>query len=489
MTLFTPELVLVILALALLMVDAFLPKLPKRYIGYLATLGLAWAFRESYHLGDTLNTPDSLHPLWEGFSRSGAMVFVARSIILVSGILTLIMLIDFRSVVSQFVTGDRRNQDGTGELFILPLFATAGMLWMCSASNFISLFVSLELTTLTCYIMVGYLRRNVGSLEGGVKYLITGALSAGIFIFGVAWLYGTTGTFAIGPELVTAIEKVGLSPAVIFALALVLLGILFKIAAVPMHIWAPDVYQGAPTPVTAFLSVASKMAGLCVLVSFLVPLWGLNIPHLPLVMTIIAVATLIVGNLGAMGQINLKRLLGYSSIANAGYLLPLFLLPVGAASLNSTVADEGVTGSIALYMICYLPMTFGAFYVLSLIREQVGTEDLNSLKGLARRNPRLAAVTTLMFASLAGVPLTGGFVAKFSALLIMARSEQWVVFSVAIIVAVTGFYYYFKPIRAMYWEKADESTPVIKVPVLSGIILAILSLVVILEGLFIFYAF
>lgn len=475
MTIFTPELFLICLALIMLLVDAFAPRLPKRYLGMLGALGVACAF---------YMTAKGVVPgnFWASFSGMYPGTFLSKLIILISTLLTLIMLIDFKPVLCRFVTGDARNQDGTGELYILPLFAAAGMMWMCSSTNFIALFVALELTTLSFYVMVGYLRRNVGSLEGGVKYLITGALSAGLLIFGIAWLYGNTGTFALGQPLMEAIaEAGGFTPSICFALALILLGLAFKIGAVPMQVWVPDVYQGAPTPITAFLSVASKTAGLCVLFTFLMPLLNSKMPsYFGLVIMLMAAATLIVGNLGAIGQTNVKRLLGYSSIGHAGYILPMFL---GA----SYIGNGQQTPTYLVYMLCYLPMTFGAFYVLSLIRTQVGSEGLDAFRGLGKRNPRLAAVATLMFASLAGVPLTGGFTAKLFSFFIMASGQMWILLGISIVAAGAGFYYYFKPIRAMYWEKADEGTPSLKVPILTGVMLTVLSIMVLASGSIIFF--
>lgn len=473
MTLFTPELFLVCLALVLLLVDAFAPQLPKRYLGLVGAVGVACTFFMTYTAAAHGPIPGVF---WQSFNANHPAAFLSKLIILVSTMLTLFMLVDFKSILSRFVTGDARNQDGTGEIYILPLFACAGMMWMCSAANFIALFVALELTTLSFYVMVGYLRRNVGSLEGGVKYLVMGALSAGLMVFGIAWLYGTTHTFSLGMPLMQAITAAGgFTPSVSFALALILLGLVFKIGAVPMQVWVPDVYQGAPAPITAFLSVASKTAGMCVLFTFLEPLLHSSMPsYFGLVVTLITGATLIVGNLGAIAQTNVKRLLGYSSIGHAGYILPMFL---------AAQPFVGPYPLYVIYLICYLPMTFGAFFVLSMIRTQAGGEDMAAFRGLGKRNPRLAAVATLMFASLAGVPLTAGFTGKLLSFIVMASNHMWILLGIAIIAAAAGFYYYFKPIRAMYWEKAEEGTAPVKVPVLTGVSLGVLSIVVILLGL------
>lgn len=468
-TIFTSELILVSLALFLLLIDAFIPKLPKRFLGMAGALGVAWAFFQ------VISTPiaTTMEPasFWYAFSLDADYIRTAQCIILISAFLTFILLSETKMLTARFVTGDSFNQDGTGELYILPLFATAGMMWMCTAHDFISLFVALELTTLSFYIMVGFLRRNVGSLEGGVKYLITGAMSAAVLIMGIAWYYGMTNSFSMVNGITAATFNEASAPAIYFSLGLILLGLIFKIGAVPMHIWVPDVYQGAPTPITAFLSVASKTAGLCVLITFIGFLPAeIRLGKIAFILSLIALATIFIGNLGAIKQTNVKRLLGYSSIGHAGYILPFFMLELPDYK------------GVMLYLFCYLPMTFGAFFILALIRCQTGKEDLNAFKGLGKRNPRLTAITTLMFASLAGVPLTGGFIAKFYAFKAMAVGHTWLIMIFAVIAAAAGFYYYFKPIRAMYWDKPEEGAPVIKVSPMSAAVLAILSISVVYLG-------
>lgn len=464
----TPELIIALSALVLLIIDAFCPNIPKRYLALLGTLPLAWAF------GYLISNPIIPLPseFWQGFQSSIDDVYtpVFQGIILIATILSLFMMIGSRFTINQFVTGNRRHQDGTGELYILPLFACAGMLWMIKATNFITLFVSLELVTLTFYIMVGYLRRNVGSLEGGVKYLITGALSTGLLVFGIAWIYGTTGSFEFGAPLAETISTIGMTPGLAFGIVLVFLGLLFKVGGVPMHAWVPDVYQGAPTPVTALLSVASKTAGFYVLAVFLVPLLSLNCTQtLSIAFTVVIIATLLVGNWGAIAQTNVKRMMAYSSIGHAGFMLPLLY----------SQSSAFITG----YLACYAVMTYAAFFILSIVRNQTGREDLVAFNGLAKRNPKLAFVTTFTFASLAGVPLTCGFTAKFISFFAIIQNGLWGVLVVAVIAAAAGFYYYFKVIRAMYVEPSPEGAPDVRMSLLNSILLALLTASNMLLGL------
>ena len=480
MCFFTPEVVLILVGLLLLLVDAFVTKLPKRFLGYLGCVAFVVT---AFMLPNSICSVDGF---WGMYSEVSGGAFISRRsilisqlIILASGFLTLVMLMDSSKLASLFVSGSERKDEGTGELYILPIFAVAGMLWMTKATNLIAFFVALEMSTLAFYVMVGYFRRNVGSLEAGVKYLILGAVSAAFFVFGMAWLYGTTGTFsleapvmssALGLTLIKGGSSSALlySPAALLGIGFIFLAFFFKVGVAPMHIWTPDVYQGAPTPITALLSVASKTAGFCGLFIFCFAIKAYQMAHFELLITVLSILTLVIGNFGALGQKNVKRMLGYSSIAHAGFVLPFLLSP---------------SIGWVLYLLCYLPMTYGAFFIISLVRAQTGREDLSAFKGLAKRNPRLAAVATLMFASLAGVPLTAGFTAKLTALIFLVRGDYILLLVVALLAAATGFYYYFKPIKAMYWEKSEEELPPIQVPVLTGGMLLLLSVVIFFLGL------
>jgi NADH-quinone oxidoreductase subunit N len=333
-----------------------------------------------------------------------------------------------------------------GEFFCLPVFICAGLMWMASAVDITSIFLSLELVTIAFYVMVSYMRRNVGSLEAGVKYLILGALSTGFLVYGLAWLFGVTGQTglaAIGEALKAgSLER---TPA-LFAFALILVGLCFKVAAVPFHFWVPDVYQGAPTPVTAFLSVGSKAAGFVVA-------GRLSQPFLdsPLVgntcaalLVAVAAATLVMGNLAAIPQTNFKRLLAYSSISHAGFLV-LALSGRGGGGMTPTQI-------VAFYLAAYLCMTLLCFAVLVSINRCRGSDDLRAFDGLHRRSPFLAFALLVGAASLAGVPLTSGFLGKLFVFIAAARSGQWIALGIGVAGAAAGFYYYLKVLRNVYWN-------------------------------------
>lgn len=393
---------------------------------------------------------------------------------IVATILALLLALDHRKVLSKF-TANPGSEDGTGEYYCLFLFACAGMMWMASAKDLVSLFVSLELTTITSYILVGYMRRNVGSLEAGVKFLILGALSTGFLVYGIAWIYGATGTtdLALISERITKQNSTYL----LFGLALILVSLAFKVGAVPMHLWVPDVYQGAPTPTTAFLSVASKASGFAIAIRVTEPFLnsGTDLAgKTTFILAILAGATILFGNLAAIPQKNFKRLLAYSSIANAGFIL----LPIAAWQ---TASDELTSKQvIAFYLTIYLIMTFAAFFILAIIHRNTGSDEISAFEGLGKRDPLLAFMAAITIGALAGLPLTAGFWGKFLAFKTAIDGGLWFPVSLGFIGVAAGFYYYFQIIRAMYWRSSLESDPIEIRPIAFRSIAGLATLLVIL---------
>lgn len=443
------EIIVLIGALALLCIEAFAAPKRKTTIAVGAIFPLVFALILTFIAQDFSHLNQEL----DRFYAWDAQAKFFKSLTLVSGILTLLLAIDYRKILSRF-TANPDSDDGTGEYYCLILFACAGMMWMASAKDLVSLFVSLELTTITSYILVGYMRRNVGSLEAGVKFLILGALSTGFLVYGIAWLYGATGTTDL--EVMSHALEEANPTYVLFGLSLILISLAFKIGAVPMHLWIPDVYQGAPTPTTAFLSVASKAAGFCVAIRVLEPFLESHLSDsVILILSILAGATILFGNLAAIGQRNFKRLLGYSSIANAGFIL------LALCSWNQGGNGELSSPQVVMfYLAVYLVMTFAGFFVLVTIAKNTGSDDISGFDGLASRNPLLAFLTTIIIGALAGIPLTAGFLGKFLAFSIAITSSHWVPVSLGFIGVAAGFYYYFTIIRAMYWREALDQTPV-----------------------------
>jgi NADH-quinone oxidoreductase subunit N len=473
------EALTVFLGLLLLMLEAFGPSNSKKYVGITAAAGLAFILILSFFAYGPEAKPEAnwaKWPLWNFYAFDGLARFY-KGFALVTTILVVLMSIDFRAILSRF-TDHPGSEAGTGEYYALPVFACAGMMWMASAKDLAGAFVALELVTITFYILVAFLRRNVGSLEAGVKYLILGALSTGFLVYGIAWIYGATGTMSL-VEIGAKLGTLSNTTPLLFGIALILIALGFKIGAVPMQVWIPDVYQGAPTPTTAFLSVGSKAAGFILLIRFLQPLMQHGSPvagQVTLMLAIMAGATLLFGNLAAISQTNFKRLLAYSSIAHAGFLV------LALAAWKDTANSLGSIDSVSFYLATYLLMTLAAFFVLAQVRIQSDSEQIDAFNGLGKRNPTLAIGMTVIMAALAGVPLTAGFLGKFFVFTLAVEAKLWWGVGLAFIGAAAGFYYYFKIIRAIWWEApANDAKPLV-LPQLTRTCVVALTLAVLVLG-------
>jgi len=474
---FTLELLTVVLGLALLMLEAFGPRDSKRFVGISAAFGLAIILVFNFFVigpqDATEGTGWAEWPIWNFYAFDPLARFY-KGFALLCTILVVLMAIDFRSVLSRF-TDHPDSESATGEFYALPVFACAGMMWMASAKDLAGAFVALELVTITFYILVAYLRRNVGSLEAGVKYLILGALSTGFLVYGIAWIYGATGSMNLA-VIAAGLDGLESPTPLLFGIALVLVALGFKIGAVPMQVWIPDVYQGAPMPTTAFLSVGSKAAGFVLLLRFLEPFLADGSPVRSSVIMMLAVmagATLIFGNLAAIPQGNFKRLLAYSSIAHAGFLI--------LALAAWTEPGEGAFGLgsmqvVSFYLGTYLLMTLAAFFVLAQVRVQRDSDLIEAFDGLGKSHPMLATGMTVIMAALAGVPLTAGFLGKFLVFALAVEQGLWWGVGLAFIGAAAGFYYYFKLIRAMWWsEPAEREQPLRLPPITRYAVIALIA--------------
>ncbi len=447
------EAAVVVLGIVLMLMDAFVEKAEKSLVAKVGVLGLIGVFVALFFVrgpeaGDAA-------PIWSFYAVDPTALFY-KGFALITTIVVLLMSLDYRGVLQHFMGPEQEKAGaGQGEFFYLPLFTCAGLMWMASAKDIVSIFVALELVTISFYVLVAFLRRNVGSLEAGVKYLILGALSTGFFVYGLTWLFGLSGETElskIAAQLANEDSAMNLYPkALLFALSMVLVGLAFKVAAVPFQIWVPDVYQGAPTPVTAFLSVGSKAAGFVVGYRILQPFIDANTtPQLITLILAVSGATILLGNLAAMQQDNFKRMLAYSSISHAGFLL----LALGCA--RTAGSQINVQGVMALYLGGYLAMTLLAFHVMCLVRDQLGGEEIATYKGLAQRSPFLAFVLLIAMISLAGIPFTAGFFGKFYVFLVALQSRYYVIIALAVLGVGAGFYYYLKVVRAMYWDEAAD---------------------------------
>lgn len=335
------------------------------------------------------------------------------------------------------------------EFYALSTLATAGMMVMVSASDFIALYVGLELMTVSFYILTAYLVDDIRSNEAGLKYLILSAVSSAVMLFGISYLFAFSGTTVYSGVAQAVISNQ--QPALIAGIVLMLAGFGFKISAVPFHMWAPDIYEGAPTPITSYLAVASKAAAFAALLRVVYTAISLTAFDWTLLLAILAAITVIVGNLIALAQTNMKRLLAYSSIAQAGYIL------AGLVAAN----EMGFKG-VAFYAMIYVVSNLGAFAVVTAVEVEENDSDIKALTGLSRRSPFMAAVMTICLLSLAGIPPLAGFVGKFY---LFAGAIQggylWLAF-IGLLMSMISVYYYLSVAKVMYIGRSERDALKIK---------------------------
>jgi NADH-quinone oxidoreductase subunit N len=429
------EIAVVLLGLGILLADLWMPAAAKRNLGYVAAAGLAVVLVGSLFF----NATEPRFAFGHLYVLDSLALFFKR-FFLVAAIIVMVMAVEFAD----------RIRSGVAEFYALSLFALAGMLLAASANDFIMVFVSLELITVTFYVLTSFQRGRVVSLEAGVKYLILGAFTTAFTVYGIALIFGSTNT--------TSFEKVFAANAsftgnglFLLGLLLVLVGLGFKISAVPFQIWAPDVYQGSPAPTTAFLAVGSKAAGFVLLLRILfsaVPQVTLDWTKL---LMVVSAATILYGNLCAIPQRNLKRLMGYSGIAHAGYML-----------LGVTAMNLAGSSAILYYLSGYLFTVLAAFTVICVVMREVEGDDITAVAALHQRSPLLGSSLAMAMVSLAGIPPLAGFFGKF--LLLKSLLERgalqpayyWLI-AIAIFGIVISFYYYLGVVRAIYWSEGGSS--------------------------------
>jgi NADH-quinone oxidoreductase subunit N len=330
----------------------------------------------------------------------------------------------------------------SGEYYGLILFATVGMLFMASGTHLASIVVALELMALSQYVLAGYFKRETKSLEAAAKYFVLGAFSSGVLLYGISLVYGATGTLSLA-GITKALGSGPATPLLVVGIILVACGMFFKIASAPFHVWAPDVYEGAPTPISAFFAVGPKLAAYSIFARIFFAGFGPRAGDWTAIVAASAALTMVVGNVGALQQTNVKRLLGYSSIAHAGYAL-LGLLAYGDAT--------GIgLWSILVYLLAYAFMNLGAFGLVILLEARgYAGESVDDFNGLSKRNPWAAAAMLVFLLSLAGIPPTAGFVGKYL-LFSAAMKAGWFWLSLlAVLMSAVSLFYYFRIARAMY---------------------------------------
>ncbi len=473
-TLLRPETTLAVTFCVLILVDLFLKGTRAQISAGIAIAGLI--VTAYFVVEQSSGTPSSI--FFQMFAVDGFSIFF-KFIILASSFLVMIFSLQSK----ELQTGKRH----LGEYYALLVSLTLGMFLMTGASNLLMMYIALELTSISSYILAGFMKDENDSSEASLKYVIYGAVSSGLMLYGISWMYGLTGAvdiYGINRALMAGdVNILALIVSGIFIIA----GFGYKISAAPFHFWTPDVYEGAPITVTAFLSVASKAAGFAMMirffkVAFFDPAVGNLAPGMwaifhgfewNQVLAIIAVLTMTLGNLVAIWQQNLKRLLAYSSIAHAGYML------LGVVVLS----NEGIA-AVMVYFSVYLFMNLGAFYLVMLIADKIGSEDIDSYKGLGYRSPFAGVVMTIFLLSLTGIPPTAGFIGKlyiFAALI----NAKWIWLAiVGVLNSVVSLYYYVRILKNMFLSGPPESTSPISFSVSQVIVLLILVIPILLIGLY-----
>lgn len=443
-TLLVPELSIVGIVTTLALLEILRPEMSRLFAGWVNLLGILFVGGALAVLFGHSETA------FQGMFVSDSFAVFFKFIFLGSAAAVLLMARDSRSL------------DQAPEFQLILWSVLLGMFFLVSSKDFLLFFISLELLTLSLYILAAYSRRDLLSIEAGLKYLVLGSLASAFLLYGISLIYAASGTISfdelrefVGAGLVPARgggsihvgQTQGLPLLFLVGALLVLSALGFKVASVPFHVWVPDVYQGAPTPVVAFFSVASKSAGFAALLRILLGILGPLEEKWRVLFSLFAAMTLLYGNLGALVQKNMKRLLGYSSIGHAGFLLI-------AVAVSKT---QGGT-SLLYYLMAYAVTNLAAFLVVSAVEKSEGSHEIEAFRGLSHRSPLLAAGMFLAFLSLAGVPPLGGFFAKFFILLSAAKGGLlWIVFLGAVNVAIS-LYYYLSVIRVVYFEKPRNET-------------------------------
>jgi NADH-quinone oxidoreductase subunit N len=387
------------------------------------------------------------------------------------GMLFLGMILGVSILITVLSYSYLNNHGGEREEYFIILFvATLGASILVIANHFVTFFLGLETLSISLYVLIAYLKYRAYSIEAGVKFLVIASVATAFLLFGMALIYAATGSMSF-TVIAEKILSSGMSPLLLMGIGLMLVGIGFKLALVPFHMWAPDVYQGAPAPVTAFIATISKGALLAIALRFFIEIKAYQNNTLIIVISVIAILSMFTGNLLALKQTNFKRLLAYSSIAHMGYLL--------ITLLTGTV--YGVQAAI-FYLISYMITTLGAFGVISILSLcDRDTEEIDDLKGLFRKNPWIAIVLSLTLFSLAGIPLTAGFIAKFYLVLAGVRSDLWILAFSLVINTVISLFYYLRVIKTMF--TASETEPYFNLPIMGNLILAIVVIGILLLGI------
>ena len=423
-----PEIILAVMAMALLMWDLFLPKAKKSWIAYATMLTCVVTAIATVQVtsGEPLTT-------FYGYFVLDPFASFAKLLMLLATVFAVVLSLDYM-----------KDEEYIGEYYCLILFALLGMMLMASSNNFVTMYLGMELMALSVYVLVGYQRNVLRSSEAALKYFILGALSSGMLLYGVTFLYGVTGSFdfaSIGKALVDANHSD--HGVVMLGMVFVLAGLAFKVSIAPFHMWTPDAYEGAPTPVTAYMSIAPKIAGFIVFMRILQDALPAVQVDYTSILVVLAALTIVVGNVAAIAQRNIKRMLAYSTIGHVGFIL-----------LGLIAADEAGYAGALVYLTVYLFMNIGVFAIIVLMRrDNIQGELLDDFAGLSKVRPGYALAMGLLLFSLAGIPFLGGFWAKYAVIVAAIGAGHLYLALLAIVFSVVGSFYYLRVIKYMYFDE------------------------------------
>jgi NADH-quinone oxidoreductase subunit N len=454
-----PEFIILGVATLLSLLDLFLkPSIDRKQFAWLGLAGIIVAFGV---LITQLDNPAV--QILENTYRLDSFSKLFKILLLIGGAFVMLLAADY---------DPREKLEYRGEFYYLFLTALLGAMMMASSGDLITLFVGLELLSISSYILAGLRKKHLPSNEAAMKYVINGGISTAIILFGMSYIYGLTGTTNLSKisQRLEGILAQDLQYIAIIAFIMVFVGLSFKLATAPFHMWAPDVYEGSPMPVTAFLSVVSKTAGFVIILRIFLTIFSKTpgeggttslIVSMSDYIAIIAAITMIVGNTIALRQRNVKRLFAYSSIAHAGYVLVAFM------ALSPFMLD-----SIWFYLLSYALMNFGAFAILQLVVSKTGKEDISEFTGLYRKSPLLALALGVFIISLAGIPGTAGFIAKLNIFTGALLMEHYLIVSIMVGVTVISYVYYFGLLGQIFFRPANDSEK-IKFPFSTALLILI----------------
>ncbi len=474
---FTPQLHLLVWSIAILLLSVFIKdKLKRMHISfYLSIIGILfsiWSYIKLVRV-ESIYTGGGI-TFFNGLFKLDGITMFFYGIFLITGLLTVFLSKKFLDEESYFES----------EYYALLLLSMMAMMCMAGSNDLIGIYISLEFMAISIYVLVGYFKRQLRSTEGAIKYFILGAFSSGLLLFGMSIIYGITGTTGLDVifKKIAASNLVYSEPLLILSMFLILAGMGFKVAAVPFHMWCPDAYEGAPTPITGFMSVAPKAAGFAIFLRLFMSLFKPITFQYVSILALLSIVTMTVGNIIAVKQTNIKRLLAYSSISHAGFVL-----------MGLLARNEFAVKSIGMYLLCYLFMNIGAFSIVIVMRRKnIVGEELDDYKGLIHTHPVIASFMTVFLLSLAGIPPTAGFVAKyfvFSAVIKeFLRTNDRLLLYVAIIGAinaVVALYYYFRIVKRMFMgDPTKESEEKVAINLFSGATLGITFFFTIFIGIY-----